>query len=259
MLLAVDVGNTNITLGLFKGENLMGSFRMTTKRPRTSDEYGVILKSMVESARATFDDIDDVIVASVVPKVMHALVNSFRKYVRVEPFIVNYKAETGIKFVTENPSQIGADRIVDSAAAFSIYGGPVIVIDYGTATTYDLISKDGIFEACVIAPGISISANALWGEAAKLPEIEIKMPESILGRETVTSMQAGLVYGQIGQTEYIVNQMKKESKIKEPIKVVATGGLGVIIANETDVIDEYDPLLTLKGLQILYEKNKDKM
>ena len=258
MILVVDVGNTNITLGIFKEKNLMGSFRMTTKRPRTSDEYGTILNGMVESAGVTMDDIEAVVVSSVVPKVMHALVNSFRKYVKVEPFIINHETETGLKFVTENPAQIGADRIVDSAAGFELYGGPIIIVDFGTATTYDLISADGEFLACVIAPGIQISANALWGEAAKLPEIEIKKPASILGRETVSSMQAGLVYGQIGQTEYIVNEMKKAAGLDE-IKVIATGGLGVIIANETDVIDEYDRLLTLKGLQIIYEKNKDKI
>ena len=258
MILTVDVGNTNITLGLFKEKNLMGSFRMTTKRPRTSDEYGTILQSMADSLGVSMEDIEAVIIASVVPKVMHALVNSFRKYVRVEPFIVTWEAETGIRFVTENPGQIGADRIVDSAAGYELYGGPIIVIDFGTATTYDLISDKGEFLACVIAPGIQISANALWGEAAKLPEIEIKKPKSILGRETVSSMQAGLVYGQIGQTEYVVNEMKKAAGL-DNIKVVATGGLGSIIANETKVIDEYDRLLTLKGLQIIYEKNKDKI
>ena len=258
MIMVVDVGNTNITLGLFREKNLMGSFRMTTKRPRTSDEYGTILQSMAQSAGVTLDDIEAVVVASVVPKVMHALVNSIRKYIHVEPFIITWEAETGIRFVTENPAQIGADRIVDAAAGYALYGGPIIVIDFGTATTYDLISENGEFLACVIAPGIQISANALWGEAAKLPEIEIKKPESILGRETVSSMQAGLVYGQIGQTEYIVNEMKKAAGL-DNIKVVATGGLGVILANETTVIDEYDRILTLKGLQIIYEKNKDKI
>ena len=258
MLLAVDVGNTNITLGLFKEKNLMGSFRLTTKRPRTSDEYGTILQSMVESTGVTLESIEAVVIASVVPKIMHSLVNSIRKYVHVEPFIITWEAETGIKFVTENPSQIGADRIVDAAAGYALYGGPVLVIDFGTATTYDLISAEGEFLACVIAPGIQISANALWGEAAKLPEIEIKKPGSILARETVSSMQAGLVYGQIGQTEYIVKKMRKEAGM-DRVKVVATGGLGVILVNETEAIDEYDPLLTLKGLQIIYEKNKDKI
>ncbi len=258
MILVVDVGNTNITMGLFKEKNLMSSFRLTSKRPRTSDEYGTILRGMVESAGITEEDIDAVVVASVVPKVMHSLVNSFRKYLHVEPFIVTWEAETGIKFVTENPAQIGADRIVDATAGYALYGGPVIVIDFGTATTYDLISAEGEFLACVIAPGIQISANALWGEAAKLPEIEIKKPDSILARETVSSMQAGLVYGQIGQTEYIVKKMRKAAGM-DRVKVVATGGLGVILANETEAIDEYDPLLTLKGLEIIYEKNKDKI
>ena len=157
--------------------------------------------------------------------------------------------------MTENPRQVGSDRIVDAVAAYTLHGGPVIVLDFGTATTYDVVGIDGTFEAGVTAPGIRTSAQALWGGAAMLPAIEIKKPDSIMAKETISSMQAGLVFGQIGQTEYIVNRIKEESGYMDA-KVVATGGLGKIIAAETDVIDIYDSQLTLKGLRIIYEKNR---
>ena len=211
MLLVIDVGNTNITLGVFDKEELFGTFRMKTKQPRTSDEYGITLQELVE--------------------------------------------RHGIRIVTENPRQVGPDRIVDAVGAYTLYGGPTIVVDFGTATTFDVIGPDGTFEAGVIAPGIRTSAQSLWGEADMLPAIEIRKPKSILAKETITAMQAGLVYGQIGQTEYIIRRMKEESGYPNA-KVVATGGLGKIIANETDMIDVYDSQLTLKGLRFIYEKNK---
>lgn len=160
--------------------------------------------------------------------------------------------KTGIRIVTPNPQQIGADRIVDAVGAYEIYGGPVLVIDFGTATTYDYVDESGAFQGGITAPGIRISAKALWEDAAKLPEIEIKKPASILGKDTITSMQAGLVYGQIGQTEYIINRVKAEVGL-ENIKTVVTGGLGRIIANETDAVDIYDPNLTLKGINLVYK------
>ena len=254
MLLTVDIGNTNITLGVFEGKKLRTTFRMTTIQTRTSDEYGMVMCELLEHNQVKVGEITDVIVASVVPNVMHSLGSAIIKYFNLVPIVVEAGIKTGIKVVTENPRQIGADRIVDAAGACGIYGGPVIVIDFGTATTYDLIDKDGAFLAGITAPGIRISAKALWEDAAKLPEIEIKKPESILAKETISSMQAGLVYGQIGQTEYIINQVKKETGITD-LKVVATGGLGRIIADETDTIDIYDSALTLDGLRILYEKN----
>ena len=168
--------------------------------------------------------------------------------------IVGSGIKTGIKITSENPKEIGPDRIVDVVAAYEKYGGPVLVLDFGTATTYDLVTEDGRFGVGITAPGIRISAKALWEDTARLPEVEIKKPDSILARETISSMQAGLVYGQIGQTEYIINQVKKETGITD-LKVVATGGLGRIIADETDTIDIYDSALTLDGLRILYEKN----
>jgi len=255
MLLVVDVGNTNITLGVFDGEELNGTFRMTTKLPRTSDEYGIELRQLIECQGLKNTDITDIIVASVVPDVMHSLGSAMIKYFGIKPMIVSAGIKTGIRVVTENPKQVGADRIVDAVAAYNIYGGPVIVIDFGTATTYDIVGPDGTFEGAVIAPGIRTSAQALWGGAAMLPAIDIRKPASIIGKETVSSMQAGIVYGQIGQAEYIVKKIREESGYLDA-KVVASGGLGNIIAKETDFIDYYDPQLTLKGLKMIFEKNK---
>lgn len=255
MLLVIDIGNTNITSGVFRGEELLGTFRMMTKLPRTSDEYGIMLKELVEHQGVLSTDIEAAIVASVVPDIMHSFGSAMIKYFGIRPMVVSAGIKTGIRIVTENPKQVGADRIVDAVAAYTIYGGPVIVIDYGTATTYDVVGPDGTFEAAVIAPGIRTSAQAMWGQAAMLPAVEIKKPESILGRETIASMQAGIVFGQIGQTEYIVEKIRRESGYMNA-KVVASGGLGKMIAGETDVIDVYDPQLTLKGLRIIYEKNK---
>lgn len=255
MLLAVDVGNTNITFGIFDNKKLVTTFRMTTKLLRTSDEYGVEIIDMLERNHIMKQEIKGVIVTSVVPNVMHSLMSAISKYLQITPISVGPGTKTGIRIVTENPKQIGTDRIVDAAAAYELYGGPVLVMDFGTATTYDLVDGNGAFIAGVTAPGIRISATALWQDAANLPEIEIKKPASILAQETISSMQAGLVYGQIGQTEYIVEHMLKESNL-EDVKVVATGGLGRIIASETDCITVYDPNLTLLGLRIIYEKQK---
>lgn len=257
MLLAVDVGNTNITFGVYRGEELLTTFRMTTQIPRTSDEYGVSVTELLRTQQVTPEDIKGIVVASVVPNVMHSLNGAFIRYVGKEPLIVGPGIKTGIKLTSENPREIGADRIVDVVAAYNLYGGPVLVIDFGTATTYDLVTQDGSFNVGITAPGIRISAKALWEDTAKLPEIEIKKPKSILAQETITSMQAGLVYGQIGQTEYIINQVKKETGFAD-LKVVATGGLGRIIADETSTIDEYNRFLTLEGLRIIYEKNSRK-
>lgn len=255
MLFVVDIGNTNITLGVFDKEDLVATFRLTTKFPRTSDEYGINICNMIGYYGIKKEDIEGIIVASVVPNVMHSFQNAIVKYFGKQPIIVGPGVKTGIRIATENPRQIGADRIVDAVAAYGIYGGPVIVVDFGTATTYDLVSEDGSFLAGVTAPGVRTAGEALWEKAAKLPEIEICKPKSILGKETISSMQAGLFYGQIGQTEYIIRKMKEECGL-ENVKTVATGGLGKIIAKETDAIDYYDAMLTLQGLRIIYEKNR---
>lgn len=255
MLLVVDVGNTHITLGLFDGKELKSTFRMTAKQPRTSDEYGIELCDLLQHKHFAIEEIDDVIVASVVPDIMHSLGSAIIKYFGIKPMVPT-NLDMGLKINTIYPKDIGPDRIVDAVAAYEKYGGPIIVIDYGTATTYDVVSEDGVFEGGLISPGIRTAARALWGGAAMLPAIEIRKPDSIIAKETVSSMQGGLVFGCIGETEYIVKKLKEESGY-EHAKVVATGGLGNIIFRETDVIDIYDPNLTLEGLRMIYEKNKD--
>lgn len=254
MLLVVDVGNTHITLGVFDGKELKATFRMTAKQPRTSDEYGIQLCDLLVHRNFNIKDIEDVIVSSVVPDIMHSLGSAIIKYFNVRP-IVPSTLDMGLTIHTEHPKEIGPDRIVDAVAAYEKYGGPVIVIDFGTATTYDVVTKDGVFEGGVISTGIRTAARALWGGAAMLPEIEIRKPKSIIAKETVSSMQGGLVFGYIGQVEYIVSKMKASGYADA--KVVATGGLGNIIVPETDAIDIYDPNLTLEGLRIIYEKHKE--
>lgn len=254
MILVIDVGNTNMTFGVYDKEELRATFRIMTKTPRTSDEYGILLTTLLAQKEIDVKNIEGTIVASVVPDVMHSLSGAISRYISNKPMIVGPGVKTGIRIVTEDPRAIGADRIVDAVAAYEKYGGPVLVLDFGTATTYDLINEKGEFCAGITAPGIRISSEALWTQAAKLPNIEIKKPKSILAQETITSMQAGLVYGQIGQTEYIIRKVKEESKLTG-IKVIATGGLGRLIADETADIDVYDSSLTLDGLRLIYEKN----
>ena len=245
MLITVDAGNTNITLGVFKEKKVYATFRMTTQMARTSDEYGVLIAEMLGRKGISPKDIEAVIISSVVPKIMYSLTNGIYKYIGLHPIVIEAGTKTGIKIQRANPREVGTDRIVDAVGAYELYGGPCIVIDFGTATTYDLITEDGTFAAGVTSPGIRICAKALWNDTAKLPEIEIKKPESILGK----------VYGYIGQTEYIIDNMKKESGLLDA-KVVATGGLGRIIYENTDRIDIYDKELTLQGMRIIYEKNK---
>ena len=256
MLLTVDIGNTNITMALIDQENnIKGTFRVTTKAKRTSDEFGMILMEFCRMSKVTVEEIKDVIISSVVPKVMHSFNNSIRKYIKKEPIIVGPGIKTGISIKTDFPKEVGADKIVDAAAVYYLYGGNAIVVDFGTATTFDYINEKGEFLYNVILPGLEISAQALWQQAAKLPEIEIVKPASILAKNTDTSMRAGVVYGYIGSTEYIISKMKEEIG-RDDIKVYATGGLGRVIYNETDMIDLYDPDLAFKGMKIIYDKNK---
>lgn len=253
MILTLDVGNTNMTGGVFKDDEIVATFRMTTKIPRTSDEYGMVLFNLLSQNQIDPSDIKDAIICSVVPDVMHSLASAMIKYLDIKPIIVGPDIETGLHIDLPNPRQVGADRIVDAVAAYELYGGPVLVMDYGTATTYDLVNADGVFVGGITAPGIAISAKALWEDAAKLPKIEIAKPENVIGNDTINSMQSGLVYGQIGQAEYLVRKVKEESGL-ENIKVVATGGLGRIISESTDAIDIYDANLTLKGIYLVYKK-----
>ncbi|MBE5960016.1 MAG: type III pantothenate kinase [Lachnospiraceae bacterium] len=257
MLLVIDVGNTNITLGLFDKEEIVANFRLMTKTIRTSDEYGLLICDLLKSRGTDKSDIADVIIASVVPGIMHSLTSGIIKYLNHNPIVIGTGTKTGIRLAVANPKEIGPDRVVDAVGAYEIYGGPVLVIDFGTATTYDLITKDGSFVAGITSPGIRMAANALWNDTARLPEIEIKMPDSVLAKDTVSSMQVGLLYGCIGQTEYIIQKVKEESGLHD-LKVVATGGLGKVISDATPMIQEYDPYLTLKGLRLIYLKCKGK-
>ncbi len=257
MLLAFDVGNTNITVGVFDGEELKGNFRMTTKLPRTSDEFGLLIIDLIKQIGIGPEDIHDAIIASVVPNIMYSLTSGIIKYLNCTPIEIKSGVKTGLKIATTNPKELGADRIVDAIAAVELYGGPIIVVDYGTATTYDLVSEDGTFLSGVTAPGIRTSADALFKGAAKLPEVEIRKPDTILAKDTVTSMQAALFYGGLGQTEYIIRKIKEESGYLDA-KVVATGGLGKLFSKESKEIQVYNPQLTMHGLRIVYERCKGK-
>ena len=250
MLLVVDIGNTNITCGFFNGDELSGSFRMMTQTQKTSDEYGVFIRNILELNGYKYTEVEDVVIASVVPNVMHSFVSGLKKYLEVDPIIVGPGIKTGIKIGAENPKEVGADLIVDAVAVREMYGGPAIVIDFGTATTYELVLADGTLDSVVICPGIRLSAKALFSGTAKIPDIEIRKPKTILAKETAVCLQAGLFYGTIGQVEYIVAKMIRESGLKD-VKVIATGGLGRIIANETQTIQVYDNKLTLHGLRLI--------
>lgn len=254
MLLAIDVGNTNTNFAVYDGDAEKAFFAITTKIPRTGDEFAALIRGQLHTEGLKKGDITGCIISSVVPGVMHSLTSGVRKLADVDPMIVGAGVKTGVRIALSNPKEVGADRIVDLAEAYELYGGPTMVIDFGTATTYDLIEADGTFRYGITSPGIRICANALWSDTAKLPEIELKLPDSVLAGDTITSMQAGLMYGAVGQTEYFIKRVKEEAGLSR-MKVVATGGLGRIVAEATDMIDVYDKKLTMRGLKRLYEKN----
>ncbi|MGL4346410.1 MAG: type III pantothenate kinase [Cellulosilyticaceae bacterium] len=256
MILAMDIGNTNIVMGVMENETLVASFRLTTQTPRTSDEYGVTIIGMLSQKGIGKEQIKAVIMASVVPDIMYSLSNSIKRYFGMKPMIVGPGLKTGIAVRTDNPREMGADRIANCVAAYEMSGGPCMAIDFGTATTYDIVNHKGELIAAITSPGIRICADALWQRAAQLPHIEIRKTKNILdAKNTITSMQTGLVYGYIGQVEYIVNKVKEEMQAPD-MKIIATGGLAKIIKDGTTVIDDYDGLLTLKGLTKIYHKNR---
>jgi len=255
MIFAVDVGNTNIELGVYEEKDLLARWRMGTDKEKTSDEFGMFFAGLFRNENLDIHKTKAVIISSVVPPIMYSLEHAIRKYFKVEPMIVGPGIKTGINIKYENPREVGADRIVNAVAAYEIYGGPVIIIDFGTATTFCAVSSKGEYLGGVICPGIKISAEALFQRTAKLPRIELVKPEHVIGRNTVASMQSGIVYGYVGQVDYIVRRIKKEMK-EEGIKVIATGGLARLVAAESETIDEVNGLLTLEGLRIIYEKNK---
>ncbi len=251
-LLVADVGNTNIVLGIYRGDDLIASWRLSTARDRTSDEYGIVARQLIEGAMS--DRLDGAIVASVVPPVNSAIDGMIRAYFNLEPLFVEPGIKTGLSILTENPLEVGADRIVNAVAAFDIYGGPTIVVDFGTATTFDVVSARAEYLGGVIAPGLTISSEALFARAARLPRVDIRRPHHLIGTNTVASMQSGIYYGYLGLVDGILARLKAE--IPDLKAVVATGGLASLMADDSEHIEAIDQELTLKGLKIIYDRNK---
>lgn len=254
MLLVLDVGNTNTVIGVYHKGELEYHWRIETSRNKTEDEYGMLLRSLFEHAGLMFEQINGIIISSVVPPIMFALERMCKKYFYIDPQIVGPGIKTGLNIKYDNPKEVGADRIVNAVAAIHLYGSPLIIVDFGTATTYCYINENKQYMGGAIAPGITISTEALYSRAAKLPRIEIARPEHIIGKNTVAAMQSGILFGYVGQVEGIVKRIKWQSNHNP--KVIATGGLASLIANESDCIDIVDPFLTLKGLELIYERNR---
>jgi type III pantothenate kinase len=253
MLLAIDIGNTTIALGVFQGEKLKATWRLSTDVHKLADEYAALLLNLLTLEDLSFSDIDEAIISSSVPPMVTTLEELCQRYCKVTPLVVGTGIKTGVRISLDNPREVGADRVVNAAAAHRLYGGPLIVIDLGTATTLDAVSADGDYLGGAIAPGIGISADALFERAAKLPRVELTRPKKAIGRNTVAAMQSGIIFGYVGLIEGIVVRMRKELGGK--VRVIATGGLASIIAKETDVIDVLDPDLTLVGLRLVHELN----
>jgi type III pantothenate kinase len=254
MLLAIDIGNTNIVLGVFKEKNLVTNWRIFTEKDKTADEYGISILNLFHFSKINPFSISGIIISCVVPPLISVFTQMSEKYFKINPLIVAPGIKTGLAILYDNPHEVGADRIVNGVAAYHKYGGPCIVVDFGTATTFDAISEKGEYLGGSIAPGLYISAEALSEKTAKLPRVEIKRPKNIIGKTTVASIQSGLFYGYIGLIEKIISQMKKELGSKT--KVISTGGIAEEITAQIKMINYHDPYLTLEGLRIIYERNK---
>jgi len=250
-LLVVDVGNTNIVLGVYRGDELTGSWRLATARERTADEYGILSRQLI-GIHGT-PELDAAIVSSVVPPLNQPVASMIRQYFGIEPLFVEPGIKTGVAIHVDNPNEVGADRIVNCVAAHGAYGGPTIIVDFGTATTFDVVTADAKYVGGVIAPGLNISAEALFARAARLPRGDIRKPPHIIGTNTVVNMQAGLYFGYLGLVDGILARMKRE--IEGVKRVIATGGLAALFQGESEYIDEVDPELTLKGLKMIWDRN----
>lgn len=255
MLIVIDVGNTNIVIGAYEGDELVKNWRLSTQYNRSADETGMFLLQLLEYHGLCAGDITDVIISSVVPQVMFSLERAVRRYLKCDPVVIGPGIRTGINIKYDNPKEVGADRIVNAAAVHALYGGPAIIIDFGTATTFCALTENADYLGGIICPGIKISLDALIEKTAKLPKIELERPAHVIGKNTVSSMQSGMIYGYAGMIDNIVRLMKREMG-GDDIKVIATGGTASLINEATDVIDVLDAHLTLKGLKILFDKNR---
>jgi type III pantothenate kinase len=254
MLLAIDIGNTNIVIGVLKDERPTATWRLGTDVHKLADEYAALLVNLFSLKGLAFADIDCGIISSSVPPLVAVFEDLCQRYFQVSPIVVGSGIKTGVRISLDNPREVGADRVVNAAAAHQLYSGPSIVIDFGTATTLDVVSEDGDYLGGAIAPGIGISAEALFEHAAKLPRVELVRPKKAIGRNSVSAMQSGIVFGYVGLIEGIVARMRKELGVSA--RVIATGGLAPVIANETEVIDALEPDLALVGLKLIYELNQ---
>jgi type III pantothenate kinase len=255
MLLAIDLGNTNIKYGVFDGDKLVASFRVSSRISRTADEYGSVLVGLLSDRGISKSDIDGIIFSSVIPALNYTICHMCEYFFNISPLIVGPGIKTGLNIKADNPREVGADIIVNSVSAYNKYGGPIVVIDFGTATTFDVINEKGELLGVIIAPGIKTSLEGLSTKTAQLPMVELDAPKTVLGKNTKHAMQAGVIFGFAGLVDNIIKKIKREIKIQD-IKVVATGGLGEIIANESNSISVVDRTLTLNGLKIIYELNK---
>ena len=254
MLFVIDVGNTNIVLGVYQEKDLLCHWRISTDRQRTADEYGILIYNLFQHNKMDTKQVRSVIISSVVPPLIVPLQRMCLRYFGGEPLIVGPGIKTGIRIHYENPREVGADRIVNAIGAYDKFGGPLIIVDFGTATTFCAIAENGDYLGGAIAPGIGISTEALFQRAAKLPRIELVMPKTVICRNTVASMQAGIILGFAGQVDQIVRRMKME--LGSQAKVIATGGLANLISQESSTIDTVEPFITLEGLRIINERNR---
>jgi type III pantothenate kinase len=253
MLLTIDIGNTNITLGLYQDHELVMAWRLATDHERMQDEYGIQILGLLEHAGYQPEDIHGVALASVVPPLTGTFLQACENYIHQQPLVVDAGVKTGVSIRYEDPKAVGADRVVDAAAVHHLYGGPACVVDFGTATTFDAISPEGDYLGGAIAPGIGIAAEALFLRTAKLPRVELSRPPSVIGRNTVHAMQSGLLFGYVSLVEGMVDRFRSE--LGPEMKVIGTGGLAEIIAAETEVIQIIAPWLTLDGLRLVWEMN----
>jgi len=254
MLLCVDIGNTNIVIGLYRGQELVAHWRLSTDQARMPDEYGLVITTLVERAGFKTTDIRGIVLASVVPPVSDTIIEMLREYIGMDPLVVGSGVKTGVAIRIDNPREVGADRVINAAAAYRLYGGPACIVDFGTATTFDALSAAGEYLGGAIAPGVRLAADALFRGTAKLPRVDLQRPTRAIGTNTVDSMRSGILFGYVGLVEGMVARFRQELGVST--RIIATGGLAEIIARETSVIEVVDPWLTLKGLRMIYELNR---